>query len=390
MRENSYICDLIYNLRDSPDAWRRVLEEKNIKIKQEDNLCIFNYGIECDFSDPVVREARGIIIDLSNCHVVCRAFDKFFNVQESYAADIDWDTAVVQEKIDGSIIKIWWSNKLNKWVYSTNSVIFAENAKCNTIYSFYDVIMKSSNINNIMDVLSNDTCRLYTWIFELVSPYNQIVVKYDKPILYHIGCRANFNGKEYDQSKFFSPTPKRYNLKTLDNCLETVKELNKTETVEHEGFVVVDKHFNRVKIKSPEYLYFHRVIQNHSFKKENIIELVLNSSYEQLMEIAEQFEELKVRIKYYDFAIEQFRNILNNFLHYCINISEEYDRDKKAIALAIKNNSLSGYGFTMLNKGKSIDDILNNLTIKDYCKFIKDYEELENEIIFYGRYPWER
>ena len=383
MRENSLICDLIYNLRDSPAEWRRIIEEKNIKIKQEDNLCIFNYGIECDFSDPVVREARGIIIDLSNCHVVCRGFDKFFNVQESYAADIDWSTATVEEKIDGSIIKCWWYN--DGWRWSTNSCIDAANADSMNGGSFLDLIKKANNYGKIINELNNDEDnRKFTWIFELVSPYNQIVIKYPRTILYQIGCRHNRLGIEL-YKPIIDEEPKYYLLRTLEECLAAVNKLNSSDNVTNEGFVVVDKHFNRIKIKSPEYLYFHRVIQNHSFKKENIIELILNSSYVQLREIAEQFEELKIRIKYYDFAIEQFRIILTDFLHYCINIAEEYDRDKKAIALAIKDSSLSGYGFTMLNKDKSIDDILNNLTIKDYCKFIKDYEELEDEIILYGR-----
>ena len=384
MRDNSIICDFIYQMRDSPDIWKGVIEGKGIKIKQEENFAIFNYGVECDFNDPTVREARGIIIDLDNYHVVCRGFDKFFNVQESYAAAIDWDTAVVQEKIDGSIIKCWWYD--DDWHWSTNSCINAENANCTTGGNFLELIKKADNYGKIMYELGQDERYIdFTWIFELVSPYNKIVIKYPRTVLYQIGCRNNVTGEE-SYWPLIDEEPKLYKLKTLNECLAAVTELNKSDNVTNEGFVVVDKYWNRVKIKSPEYLYFHRVVQNHSFKKEYIIDLILNTSYEQIREIAEQFEDLRLRIKYYDFAIEQFKCTLANFLYLCRNVATEYDGDKKAIALAIKDNPLSGYGFTMLNKGKSVDDILNNLTIKDYCKFIKDYnEELTYDIILHGR-----
>lgn len=79
-----------------------------IGIKEESPYAIFNYAIGCDFSNPIVQEARGIIIDLENLDVVCWPFRKFGNYNESYADKIDWSTARVQEKIDGSIIKLWW------------------------------------------------------------------------------------------------------------------------------------------------------------------------------------------------------------------------------------------------------------------------------------------
>ena len=233
MRENSLICDLIYNLRDSPDEWRRIIEEKNIKIKQEENLCMFNYGIDCDFSDPVVREARGIIIDLSNCHVVCRAFDKFFNVQESYAADIDWSSAIVQEKIDGSIIKCWWYN--DGWRWSTNGCINAENANCTTGGNFLELINKADNYSKIIYELGQDERYAeFTWIFELVSPYNQIVIKYPRTILYQIGCRNNVTGEECNW-RLIDEKPEEYKLRTLNECLVAVNKLNQSDSVTNEG-----------------------------------------------------------------------------------------------------------------------------------------------------------
>lgn len=100
-----------------------MLDKLGVNIREEYPFVIFNYGIECDFSNPIVQEARGIIIDLENLDVVCWPFRKFGNYNESYADNIDWPTARVQEKIDGSIVKLWW-NKVKRRVA--------------VLYKFYD------------------------------------------------------------------------------------------------------------------------------------------------------------------------------------------------------------------------------------------------------------
>lgn len=114
------------------ENWRELLDELGIAIRGEYPFAIFNYGIGCDFSDPIVQEARGIIIDLENLDVVCWPFRKFGNYNESYADNIDWSTARVQEKIDGSIVKLWWNKVDGKWQFSTNSIINAKDAIANS------------------------------------------------------------------------------------------------------------------------------------------------------------------------------------------------------------------------------------------------------------------
>lgn len=75
MNKNSYLCNLIANNAN----WREEVANLNVKVKEEGNLVIFNYDIEADFSNPIVQESRGIIIDTSTCDVVCWPFRKFGN-----------------------------------------------------------------------------------------------------------------------------------------------------------------------------------------------------------------------------------------------------------------------------------------------------------------------
>lgn len=62
MNNNSLLCNFI---KENWDNYKELLELKHIKIKYKDNLAIFNYSIEADFNDPIVKESRGIIIDLN-------------------------------------------------------------------------------------------------------------------------------------------------------------------------------------------------------------------------------------------------------------------------------------------------------------------------------------
>jgi len=72
-------------IKNNPDTWEEKLNEKFIHSNHSGDLVCFKYESEADFSDPLVCEARGIIIDVAQLVVVCWPFDKFFNVQEKYA-----------------------------------------------------------------------------------------------------------------------------------------------------------------------------------------------------------------------------------------------------------------------------------------------------------------
>lgn len=76
MTKASYICNFI---KDHPDNWRELLAENKIKVKDDESLSIFNYDIMADFSDPIVQEARGIIINRETLDVVAWPFRKFGN-----------------------------------------------------------------------------------------------------------------------------------------------------------------------------------------------------------------------------------------------------------------------------------------------------------------------
>ncbi|AXF52514.1 MAG: putative RNA ligase A [Caudoviricetes sp.] len=383
MNKNSKICCFI---NDNKDDWKeKLVNEYDIKVKEEYPYVIFNYGIKSVFSDPIVQEARGIIIDIRTLDVVCWPFRKFGNYNESYADKIDWSTARVQEKIDGSIIKMWYDKECHEWFFSTNSTIYAKDALANTMTkkSFMDIIRETDNIPVLKKAeMKGKLNKNNTYIFELVSPETQVIVRYEKPYLYHIGTRDNITGEEYN--KYIGiEQPRGYSLRSLDDCVNAAFKLNENEnengtvnSVKKEGFVVVDNHWNRIKIKSPDYLMLHRLSSNSSFSKKRIVQLIRHEGTEILSipEMCNNFPDLAHYFKYYDFKISEFEYKAKVFIDFTRKFYEEHSRDRKLVAEMIKKHNFAPLGFASLDQpNKSSKEILEELELNKYIKYIPDY-----------------
>ena len=369
MNEKSLIVQFI---RNHPNDWKELLEAKNIKIKfaPNDYRTIFNYSIDCDFSDPVVQEARGIIINLDTLDVVCWPFRKFGNYNESYVDNIDWISAKVQEKVDGSIVKLYWFN--DEWVWATNGVIDASNADVQGFNkTFYDLIASAKNYKDIpFEALTHD----YTYIFELVSPYNRIVVEYPEIKLYHTGTRSNITGEEYN-TNIGIQKPKEYSISTFEDAIKAAAALNEnTSQVNAEGFVVVDKDWHRIKIKSPEYLAAHHDWNNGSYllSKDVAVQLALDNDWDK---VDIHNHAYAAQIRFYQYQIETLEWELDKFLIHVRALYEEYSHERKPVAQAIKDHKLAYFGFKALgNQFNARDFIEHDIQLSRIIKLLPDYE----------------
>ena len=276
-------------LRDfilSHNNWEELLtaEPYHLKISRDDGYIMFKYNqLFSDFNIPLVREARGIIFRESDWKCVCDPFRKFGNWGESYCPEIDWNTASVQEKVDGSLIKFWYDNG---WHISTNGTIDAFKANLNDVkyHNFgqltIDAIRKVFLDEHEFFYKLNQKC---TYMFELVSPYNRVVIPYEETKLYLLGIRNMEYGYEWEpedstMSMFFS-IPKRYQLHSLEDVQKAANELSWDE----EGYVVCDADFNRVKIKSPSYVMAHYARNNNVINTERLVQIVLAGEQEEFL-----------------------------------------------------------------------------------------------------------
>ena len=372
MNVNSVICKYI---NEHPNDWYESLhKDYGIRIKKEGPLAIFSYNVECDFRDPIVQESRGIIIDYEKVEVVCWPFRKFGNYTECYADPIDWNNAVVLEKVDGSIIKLWFNKITEAWQFSTNGMINADNATTDAFsnITYGSVIRQAVNYNDIpFDKLDKDS----TYIFELVSPQTRVVVKYDEIALYHLGTRSNITGEERNEDIGIKK-PKSYKINSLEGCIKAAVELNKgcesDDEIANEGFVVVDKNWNRVKVKSPDYIMMHRLKHNDGISKKDAVTtlLYIKSDVEKIC----KSNPLLVHIfKYYDYKLSELNHQANQMAALSRNLYNEYSNDRAAVAKIIKPHKLAFIGFKALETNLTGEEILAGAPIEKLIKLIPDY-----------------
>lgn len=259
--------EVVNFIRTHPD-WEQILSGPPYFIqikwgeKLFEGLVLLKYNqIDSDLSINMVQECRGLILDSKDdWRVVKFSFSKFFNWGEKNAADIDWSTARVQAKIDGSIISTWWWPREKAWIVSTNGTINAYDTK---VASQSDTFL--DDVDMTFGEVFDEACEKQnfdwgalkpgcTYTFELVSPYSRVVVPYPESKIYHLATRNNNTLEEFVDDIGIEK-PKEYPLHSLDAAIKAVEALNKEGTaINDEGFVVVDGNWHRIKIKSPLYL----------------------------------------------------------------------------------------------------------------------------------------
>ena len=379
MTQNSLLCQII---NDHPDDWRKWMDVNypSIRRKESTPYVIFKYSIGANFKDPVVQEARGIIINYFKKEVVCWPFRKFGNYNDSYADTIDWDSAIIQEKIDGSIIKLWYNDFFSRWVFSTDFTIYAEDALCPNVdydgeyVTFLYAIQKCTNYSRIMTYINNDRLdKDMTYIFELTTPYNRVVIKYPHNRMYQIGARNNKTGEETHE-KIFDVKPFTYTGHSLDDCLNPISN-RYYRTCDFEGYVVVDKNFHRVKVKSDIYFVLHNIKDLGKNDRKRLIRLIFNQKIS-VVDISEQYPDIAHILKYYDYKVSEFISEATEILKVSRQIYKIH-HNRKDVAIRINSHRLAFIAFAGLDNDKDFEEILRSRKggiFAAMSKYIPKYE----------------
>ena len=333
------------------------------------NLIMFKYSqVFSDFHDPIVRECRGLILDEETLEPVTVPFFKFGNYGESYCPNIDWSSAYCLQKVDGSLIKIVRLG--NNLLISTNGTIDADKApvteQLGCKYKSFGDIVKEVLASKCVGVDAFEEG--FTYMFELVSPWTRVVVPWKDNDLYFLGVRDN---KTFDEQLLFShelakkfKIPKKFDLHTLDDCLAATKDMPWDE----EGYVVVDKHFNRVKVKSPAYCAIHHMKNNNLLSYARGIDIVKSNEID---EVVLYFPEYKIHLNSlktkFDEAIAFIENAWIEFLKVNDTLSTRKDKALKIIQLF---KQFKGVGFALLDeKVKSPKDWIYSCPSNQLIKY---------------------
>jgi hypothetical protein len=343
--------------------------------------------IEARDDDPLAQECRGLILacedhkpmycrldaqgkrhyeDMSAGPTVVVAFPmrRFFNEGQGAAAKIDWSDPglQIQEKMDGSLIIVYYDPIINQWCCATRAVSDADLLMDNQIFTFTTLFHKAVqetcgySFDNLTSLLDAN----YTYCFELCTPLNRIVVDYTDYRITLLVVRSLIDHQEvpldHPATKllFDVPKVKTYSTRTLSELVDWVSTLS---PLEHEGIVVCDSNFNRIKIKNAAYCAASRMRDSLGNSPRNCMELILLEQDDDALsflpqEIAANLTKIKAGLHH---AIQQHIGF------YQEAVDAVPPGDKKAFALYIQQNKsiwtaplFSIFG----GKSKSIKDFI--------------------------------
>jgi hypothetical protein len=236
----------------------RLEADHGIASKSDGKHLILDYDqITVKWNEPYGYACRGLVLDAATIDVVAAPLKKFFNYGEHYADAVDFDYAIAFEKIDGTMVNRWWSPHTGAFEYSTRFQLPEGLAATNvnsgmmTWRQMIDRCMASFDPAMLAEQPKDET-----WTFEVCSPHNMVVVRHTSFYAKLLAIKNNVTLAERPVNVYYPHAPAGYELLNAD---EIRAFANRHPAAELEGFVVVDDNFNRVKIKSDQYVALHRM-----------------------------------------------------------------------------------------------------------------------------------
>lgn len=334
---------------NTPEDLNREFAVKIHRHPKYPELVQFSYDqIESPMQEKIVQECRGVILNSNdNWKIVCRSFDKFFNLGEPNAAKIDWDSARVQEKLDGTLINLYWYD--DRWNVATTGSPDGGGQVGDFEFTFselfwkvfYDMGFSIENLGPSKDL---------TISFELMTPFNKIVVRHRESKICLIGVRNHVQGYQVAMHQIPSSQPiPRVREFQFYSELEILNSFRLMDATEQEGYVVIDKFFNRIKIKHPRYVILHHVKSSMTVKK--MLSLIMIGEAGEVVSYFPEYDELYQRLS---FNLEVLTG----------TVMREYSKiqhleTQKEFALEAVKHPFSSYLFRLRKGEKLWEDIIS-------------------------------
>ncbi|MBR8829005.1 MAG: T4 RnlA family RNA ligase [Gomphosphaeria aponina SAG 52.96 = DSM 107014] len=329
-------------------------QQYNIKANRHHQyphlVCLKYSQIDSPLGEKVVQQCRGIILDeAQNWQIVSYSYNKFFNYGEVHAAQIDWSQATVYDKLDGSLMVLYFYD--GQWQVQSSGTPDATGNVGDFNLTFAQLFWQVWQSLGYQLPQETDYC----FSFELMTPYNRIVVKQEsKKIVLH-GVRNVLTLKEEKPavwgSKYAWEVVKSF---PLSNWTEIIKAAAELDPMDAEGYIVCDSEFNRVKVKSPQYVAIAHLRENFSTRR--MLEIILNNEGDEFLSYFPEWTEFYEKIiAQYNKAVQEIEAVYQQYKDIPV---------QKDFALAIKHLPYAGILFALrAGKSSSVKESLRQTSI---------------------------
>lgn len=251
-------------------------------------LVILNYDqIESrPKTHQIVRECRQLVLETGTWNCIAKSFNRFFNAGEDgdNFAYFDWNNFTAQEKLDGSLISLFWYR--GQWIVCTRST-FGEGICGDSGKTWRELFL--STLKRHPKILPPTV----TYVFELCSPWNKNVRQYTESKSYLLTCFDTWKDGTEEITEY--PTyysdivaessdldrPQTYKFKSMDEIAQFILDKEQNDKT-FEGVVVRDASDIRFKIKSKTYVALHHLKDNGNITNpKRLVPLVLNGEIDE-------------------------------------------------------------------------------------------------------------
>jgi RNA ligase len=308
-------------------------------------VCLKYSQIDSPMGETIVQQCRGIILDdQANWEIISYPYNKFFNYGEGHAATIDWNHAKVYEKLDGSLMVLYFYD--GQWQVQSSGTPDGSGQVGDFNITFAELFWQVWQELGYQLPTEIDQC----FMFELMTPYNRIVVPQKEKNLVLHGARNIKTLQESEPNiwanKYGWKLVKSY---SLTNWQEVINASSHLDPMESEGYIVCDRNFHRVKVKSPQYVAISHL--REGFSSRRMLEIVVTNEGEEFLSYFPEWTDLYNQIKArYQALITEIEETYQQYEH--IELQKDF-------ALAIKHLPYSGILFSL--RGKKINHVKEGL-----------------------------
>lgn len=328
-----------------------------------------------DYLDNNAWELRGLCF-VNNNGVWERniLMNKFFNLNETenwMLEDVQNKRVTrVQDKLDGSVIS--FVKLPNGKIVAKSKMSFdSDQAKM-----AQDIFDNSYELRGMVESIMDDN---KTAIFELISPFNQVVLPYNETELRLLQIRDNKTG-EYASTSLMYSYLKLYDLQKMmaeefevqEYTWDKLLELQQTEQ-NVEGWIVTLEDGQMLKVKTLWYFAAHHLTTDNVTRENLLLELVLTDKLDDVLcvvqgEKKKYLEEMSAKIQHnFNHLVTEYKTLRGLYFN-------KFQEDRKEFALKYNKHEL--FNAVMKTLNTSFRDVEQTAVkaVKDFM--LKKYNTL--------------